>query len=294
MFAQPHNPPAFLQKSGKVYEKIIQIARETRIMPRFLVEAGIAVIASIYGSSSLDVCHSLWGDVARLSYKLREQGIIVWQGGGAGVMEAARYGSDAHSVGLSLDFLETVIEAKCKEKTASSQEKIEIEKHITSYYTTPNLEGSYSLHGACWLSRMAKMSYIGTGAWRSELYSIYSVLDIMSTQSNILIDIESPVTSYGTDLETAAADAQIGYKPYLSPDKSQIIIHYGPNGLMPKRREQAHVVYAQTLNQLMESMRDFVATKICVANKALSACKNSFYSPIASDAKPLEHIVRLK
>jgi hypothetical protein len=42
MFAQSHGPPAFLQKSGEVYEKIIQIARETRIMPRFLMKAGIA------------------------------------------------------------------------------------------------------------------------------------------------------------------------------------------------------------------------------------------------------------
>jgi hypothetical protein len=42
MFAQFHYPPAFLQKSGEVYEKIIQIARETRIMPRFLMKAGIA------------------------------------------------------------------------------------------------------------------------------------------------------------------------------------------------------------------------------------------------------------
>jgi hypothetical protein len=44
MFAQSHDPPAFLQKSGEVYEKIIQIARETRIMPRFLMKAGIAEI----------------------------------------------------------------------------------------------------------------------------------------------------------------------------------------------------------------------------------------------------------
>jgi hypothetical protein len=42
MFAQSHDPPAFLQKTGEVYEKIIQIARETRIMPRFLMKAGIA------------------------------------------------------------------------------------------------------------------------------------------------------------------------------------------------------------------------------------------------------------
>jgi hypothetical protein len=42
MFAQSHDPPAFLQKSGEVYEKIIQIARETCIMLGFLVESGIA------------------------------------------------------------------------------------------------------------------------------------------------------------------------------------------------------------------------------------------------------------
>lgn len=123
-----------------------------------------AIVASIYGSSSLDVCHPLWGDIARLSYKLRERGIMVWQGGGAGVMAAVRDGSDAYSFGLSLDFLETVIQSKCAEKTATPEEKVEIEKNITSHYTTQHLEGSYSLHGACWLSRMPNMSYIGAGA----------------------------------------------------------------------------------------------------------------------------------
>lgn len=106
----------------------------------------------------------------------------------------------------------------------------------------------------------------------------------MSTQSHILIDIESPVTSYGTDLETAAGDAQLGYKSYLSPTKSQIIIHYGPNGFMPRRQNQAHITYAQTLNQLTDRVDNFVAKDICVNNNALSACKNAFYSFVATNA----------
>jgi hypothetical protein len=236
-----------------------------------------AMIAAIYGSSSLDVCDPLWGDAARASYKFGERDIVVFEGGGASIMEAARLGMDIFSLKLGIAILEGVIALRCEYKTATPERKGEIESYMKALYGDHELDGSYSVHAACWLSRMPAMPYFGIGGWRAELYTPYAVLDITSTYSDIMIDFESPTPSEGTNLEAAAGNAQVAYKPYLSPDRNQLTEHYGPSGYNRERHNRKNVKHAKTLGQLFDDIDYFVKKDVCDSNSSFTVCKNAFY-----------------
>lgn len=236
-----------------------------------------STVASIYGSSGLNVCDPLWGDASRLTYKLAERGIIVWEGGGASIMEAVRLGSDMFSLELSIKILESIIALRCEYETATPERREEIESYMKALYADHELEGSYSVHGAPWLSRMPAFPFFGIGAFRAELYSIYAVLDIMSTFSDIMIDIENPVVSWGTLLEVTASNGLMHYKPWLSPEKKQHTDHYGPNGYNSERCDRPHVKCATTVKQLTDGVDKFVIEDLCAENNSVTICKNSLY-----------------
>lgn len=241
-----------------------------------------ATVASIFGSSSLNVCDPLWGDASRLTYKLAERGIIVVEGGGASIMEAARLGVDIFVLKLGIKMLESIIVLRCEYETATPERKKEIESYMQALYADHELEGSYSVHGAAWLSRMPAFPFFGIGAFRAELYSIYAVLDIMSTFSDILIDIESPKPSEGTLLEVASGNALMTYNPYLSPGRKQYTDHYGPNGYASERCNRTHVKCATTVEQLIDGVDKFVLENLCAENYSVTVCKNAFYQPLVS------------
>jgi hypothetical protein len=239
-----------------------------------------AVTVSILGSSSTSECDSAWGDAVRMGHALKKLGFNVWQGGGRGIMGGVLTACDIPD-DASPEVVDDIIDLQCEAKPASSERLQEIEttvkSHISSGHNASELGRCISVHGMPWLGRLEVMPYIGFGDLRAELSSIYMVLEIMVALADITIDFEA-YHSAGTNLESAAMDAQITYNLYLNPGKDQKAIHYGPTGINPEKLAQPNVQCASTVEQVVDHVKTFVREKICAKDSSLRGCSAVLYS----------------
>lgn len=233
------------------------------------------VYISIAGGSGVTQCDPEFANAIRMGYVFENLGICVAQGGGAGVMHALLIGSDLFC--RTLEELEQVIELLCEAKTASSERQAEI-KSIVKSYATCEPQYSLSAHGAFWLGRMPALPDIGFGAWRAEIYSVYTVLEFMEAFPDIWINFIKG-SGPGSHFEHSAQVLQLKYKKYLSLYHDQLRVDFDAlycNATnMPV--EQEDIKYAGTVNQTVGHATKFLAEKTCVKKSSLQGCAAVLY-----------------
>lgn len=236
------------------------------------------VNVGILGGSAMHECDPNWGSAVHMGYEFTNTGYNIFEGGGSGLMMAVRIGIDLYC--RSLEELQYVIALMCEAKTATSERQQEIKNLITENYMTCQAANGYSIHGAFWMTRMPVAPYIGFGANRVELYSIYAALDIMSQIPNIWIAAPG---SNGTVLEYVGASTQEAYKSYLSPKKQQKLILF--NVPAWERSEKLHlqelqrsgIQRANTPEEVIEKTNTIVRETLCSKENSLQACSTLMY-----------------